>query len=169
MFGESQLWDINRKRFSNSLPKFRTRLKYFSGRKAKVLEYFVTLTLDEQKPDIVVIHMDSSDIDFQQLRHNTVKIIGKDIISIGQKCRESEVFKVTISSILVKNNIKVTKFIRHLNYFLRNLCLMNDFYFISNDNTLRDFNFQYYVYLNNDGTCILAGHFVDFVSAINNF
>ena len=46
---------------------------------------------------------------------------------------------------------------------------MNDFYFISNDNISRDFIFRDYVHLNKDGTCILAGYFVDFVSAINNF
>ena len=46
---------------------------------------------------------------------------------------------------------------------------MNDFYFISNDNISRDFIFQDDVHLNKDGICILAGHFVDFASAINNF
>ena len=77
--------------------------------------------------------MDSNDTDFTQLRHNTIENIGKDIINIDQKCRESRVSKVIIPSVLVKNNIKVTKFIRHLYYFLRNLCSINDFYFISNN------------------------------------
>ena len=158
MFGESHLWHINRKRFSNSLPKCRTCLKYFSRGRTK-----------EEKPDIVLIHIDSNDTDFTQLRHNTVENIGKDIINIDQKSRESRISEVIISSVLVKNNIKITKFIRHLYYFLRNSCLMNDFHFISNDNILRDFIFQDDVHFNKDGTCILAGHFVDFVSAINNF
>ena len=72
MFEESHLCHINRKRFSNSLPKCRTRLKYFSGGRTKDLEYYVTLTLDEEKPDTVVIHMHSNNIDFRQLHHNTV-------------------------------------------------------------------------------------------------
>ena len=97
MFGESHLWHISRKRFSNSLPKCRTRPKYFGGGRTKDLEYYVTLTLDEEKPDIV------NDIDFRQLHHNTVENIGKEIINIGQKCRESEVFRVIISFVLVKN------------------------------------------------------------------
>ena len=46
---------------------------------------------------------------------------------------------------------------------------MNDFYFISDDNITRDFIFQDGVHLSKDGTCILTGHFVDFVNAINNF
>ena len=57
-----------------------------------------------------------------------------------------------------------------LNDILRNLCLVvNDFYFISNDNITRDFICQDGVHLNKDGTCILTRYFVDFVKAINNF
>ena len=82
MFAGSHLWHINRKRFSNFLPKCRTCLEYFSGGGTKDLEYYVTLTVDEEKTDLVVIHIDSSDIDFRRLRHNTVENIGKDIINI---------------------------------------------------------------------------------------
>ena len=74
-----------------------------------------------------------------------------------------------MSSLLAKNNIKITKFISQLNNILRNLCLVNDFYFISNANITKDFICQDGVHLNKDGKCILAGHFVDFVNAINNF
>ena len=52
---------------------------------------------------------------------------------------------------------------------MRDLCLINDFYFVLYDNISRDFIFQDDVHLNKDGTCILEGYFVDFVSAINNF
>ena len=41
--------------------------------------------------------------------------IGKDIINIGQKCKESGASKVLTYSVLVKNNINVTKFIMNLN------------------------------------------------------
>ena len=68
----------------------------------------------------------------------TLEILFK-IVNIGQKCRESGLSKVIISSVLVKSNIKVTKFIRQLNDILKNLCLVNDFYFFSNDNVIRDF------------------------------
>ena len=80
MFGENHLWHINRKRFSDSLPKCRTFLKYFSGGRTKDLEYYVTLTLDEEKTDIVVVHINFSDIDFPQLRHNNVENIEKDVL-----------------------------------------------------------------------------------------
>ena len=114
VFRDSHLGGINRKLFSSFLSKCRTRLKYFSGASTKDLEYYVTPTLIEEKPDIDFIHIDSNDIDFQQLRHNTVENIGKYIINIGQKCRESGVSNVIISSVLVK----LTKFIRQLNDIL---------------------------------------------------
>ena len=75
--------------FSNSLTKCRTCLKYYSGARTKDLQYYVTSTLNEEKPDLVNIHIGSNDIDFRQLRHKTVENSGKDIINIDQKCRES--------------------------------------------------------------------------------
>ena len=73
-----------------------------------------------------------------------------------------------ISSVLVKNTIKLTKFTRQLKDVLRKLCSVNDFYFISNDNTTRDFFCQDGLLLNKDGTCILAGNYVD-INRANNF
>ena len=46
---------INRKIFSNSLTKYGSHLKYISGARTKGLEYYVTPTLNEEKPDIVII------------------------------------------------------------------------------------------------------------------
>ena len=46
---------------------------------------------------------------------------------------------------------------------------MNDFYFSSNVKITRDFICQDGVHLNKDGTCVLAGNFVDFINTINNF
>ena len=74
-------------------------------------------------------------------------------MNIGQKCRESGLSKLIISSVLVKNNINITKFIRQLNDILRNLYLVDDFYFISNDNITRDFICQDGAHLNKYG-CI---------------
>ena len=169
VFGDSHLARINRKLFNDSLQHCRSRLKYFSGAKTKDLEHYVTPTLNEEEPDIVVIHIGSNDIDFRKLRQNTVENIGNDIINIGKKCREFGVSKVIISSVLVKNNMKLTKFIRQLNDILRNLCSVNGFCFISNDNITKDFISQDGVHLNKDGTCILAGNFVDFINSINHF
>ena len=59
--------------------------------------------LNEEKADIIFLHIGSNDIDFRQIRPNTVENIGKDVINVGQKCRESGVSKVIISFVLLKN------------------------------------------------------------------
>ena len=104
MFGDN-FECINRKLFNNSLSKCRSRGKYFSGARTKDLEYYVTRELNQEKPDIVVIHIGSNDTDFRQLRRKTVKTIEKYIVNTGKKCGESGVSKVLSSSVLVKNNI----------------------------------------------------------------
>ena len=63
----------------------------------------MTPTLNQEKPDIVVIHVGSHHIDFRQLRYNAVENIGKDIINITQRCRQSGFWEVIMSSILVKS------------------------------------------------------------------
>ena len=169
VFGDSHIGRVNRKLFSNSLRNCTSRLKFFSGAKSKDLDHYVTPTLNEEKPDIVVIHVGSNDIDFRHLRNNTVEDIGRTIINIGKKCRESGVSKVIISSVLIKNNIKLSKFIRQLNDILKSLCLVNNFYFISNDNVTREHICGDGVHLTGDGTYILAGNFVDFINNITSF
>ena len=59
-----------------------------------------------------------------------------------------------------------------MKYEIRNneiTCLVNHFYFISNDNITRDFFCQDSVNFSKYGTCILAGYFLDFINAVNNF
>ena len=45
---------------------------------------------------------------------------GKDIVNNGKQCKESGVSKVIISFVSVKNDIKLTKFIKYLNDISRN-------------------------------------------------
>ena len=72
MFKDRHTGCINRKIFSDSLPKCSRLLKCFSGGKTKDLEHYVPRTLNEHKPDIVVVHIGSNNIDFRQLYYNTV-------------------------------------------------------------------------------------------------
>ena len=56
---------MNGKLFGNFLPKCRSHLKYFSGARTKDLEYYLTQTLNEEKPDIAVLHLGWNDLDFR--------------------------------------------------------------------------------------------------------
>ena len=56
-----------------------------------------------------------------------------NIINIGLNCKNHRVSKVFISSILIKENLKLNPIIRRVNDQLRKLCEINGFLFINND------------------------------------
>ena len=87
-------------------------------------------------------------------RRNTEKLTG-DIINIGKSCIDLGVKKVVISSILPKKGIALTRLIR---------CMLNGFGFISNDNISRTQLWKDGIHLEDLGTKILAGNFVDYLS-----
>ena len=55
---------------NNFLPKRRNCLKNFSGLRTKDLEDYV-IPINEEKPDIVVIHIGSNDNDFRWMQFST--------------------------------------------------------------------------------------------------
>ena len=110
-----------------------------------------------------MLHIDSNDINKQKKDIiNTEKLTG-DIINIGKSCTDLCVKRVVISSILPKRNIALTHLIRQVNYSLRKQCILNGFGFISNDNISRTHLWKDGIHLEDLGTNILAGNFVDFL------
>ena len=102
------------------------------------------------------------------LRHwittsNTEKLMG-DIINTGKSCIDLSVKEVVISWILPKRNIALTRLIRQVNDSLREQCVLNGFGFISNDNISRTHLWKDGIHLEDLGTNILAGNFVDFLN-----
>ena len=72
--------------------------------------------------------------------------------------------EVVISSILLKWKIALTRLIRQVNNSLRELCVLNRFGFISNDNISRRHIWKDGIHLEDFVTTILAGSFVDFLN-----
>ena len=72
--------------------------------------------------------------------------------------------EVVISSILPKRNIALTRFTRQVNDSLRKQCVLSGFGFISSDNISRTHLWKDGIHLEDLGTNILAGNFVDFVN-----
>ena len=87
-----------------------------------------------------------------------------DIINIGKSCINFGVKKVVISSILPKKNIALTRLIRQVNDSLREQCVLNGFAFAFNDNFSRTHLWKEGIHLEDLGTNILAGNFVDFLN-----
>ena len=72
--------------------------------------------------------------------------------------------KEVISSILPKKNIVLTSLIWQVTDSLREQCLLNEFGFMSNDNISRTHLWKDGIHLEDLGTNILAGNFVDFLN-----
>ena len=87
-----------------------------------------------------------------------------DIINTGKSCIDLSVKEVVISWILPKRNIALTRLIRQVNDSLREQCVLNGFGFISNDNISRTHLWKDGIHLEDLGTNILAGNFVDFLN-----
>ena len=96
--------------------------------------HFITPIFEEDRPDIVINHVDSNDITHNTINNIDAKDISKRIIDIEKKCLLYGVKEVIVSSVFIKGQFKLTWIIRQVNDHLRDECRSNKFHFISNDN-----------------------------------
>ena len=164
--GDSHLKRLKKKVFNTSINHAKTYISCFSGANSKRLEYYVSPTLDEDKPDVVVIHVGSNDVNHENFDRINVTEISERIINIGKQCLYYGVKEVLISSIFPKKQIKLTSIIREINDILKEQCRENNFHFICNDNISRDYLWKDGVHLNDEGTSIFESNIVNF---LNNF
>ena len=162
--GDSHLRRIRKNVFNNSINDGKAFITGFSGANIKRLDHYITPILEEDRPDIVIIHVGCNDVTFQNLEIMDVKDLSKRLIDIGKKCKSYGVEEVIFSSILVKKQIKLTKIIRQVNDALRAECVRNDFHFVDNNNVTREYLYTDGVHLNNDGTRLFAGNLVNFLN-----
>ena len=149
VIGDSHLNRMKGNIFQKSVNGWKTYFNVFRGATFKRLNHYILPTLHEDHPDVILLHIGSNDINNQTKdRINTEKLTG-NIINIGKSCIDLGVKEVVISSILPKKNIALR---------------MNGFGFISNDNISRTHLWKDGVHLENLGTNILAGNFVNFLN-----
>ena len=163
IIGDSHLKRINRNKLKSSFKNAKCIMKAFGGAKIEELNHYITPHLEFDKPDIVVIHIGSNNVSYNNLNANPA-VFAQNIIEIGNKCVNYGVQEVVISSIFVKESIKLGAFIRKINDELRELCLEKNFHFISNDNIIRKHICGDGVHLLEVGTNILAANIVSYLN-----
>ena len=166
MVGDSHLKHIKRNVFNKSITNGKSYFKSFSGANAKQLEHYVLPTLVDEKPDIIIIHIGSNDVNQSNYTNVNPMNLAQSIIAIGNKCKYYGVKEVVISSILIKRNVEISKVIHQVNKALKELCKHNHFYFICNDAITRDFLWRDGIHLMDAGTNLLAGNFVDYLNGL---
>ena len=164
IIGDSHIRRIKRNIFNNSLVNGRAFLNGFSGANIKRLNHYITPILEEDRPDIVILHIGCNDITHRTIDNIDIKDISNQLIDIGKKCKSYGGKEVIFSSILVKKQVKLTQIIRQVNDYLRDECERNSFCFVNNDNITREYLWKDGTHLNNDGTRIFAGNLVDFLN-----
>ena len=166
VIGDSHLKRIKRSLFKNSFDNAKNFLKSFGGAKTKHMKHYVILSLKEQKPDIIVIHVCGNDINYKNRGNVNVNELADNIINLAVICRDFGVPDIAISEVLPRKSIVVTAIIRKVNDRVRELCKNNKFHFISNQHITRDLLDHDGVHLTDLSTEILADNIVDY---INNF
>ena len=156
--GNSHIKRTKRNDFNKELCHGKAFFCSISGANSKQLCHYVILTLTNDKPDAIVIHVGKNDI----LNHANHEDIARSIINIGLDCKTNGVNKVFISSILVKKNPNVTAIVCQVNDMLRDLCEKNGFNSICNDIITTNYLWKVCVHLQDMGTHILSNHFLKF-------
>ena len=84
--GDSHIRRIKNNLFNNSIIEGKAHLNNFSGANINRLDHFISPILEEDRPDIVIIHVGTNDITHNSISNIDAKGISKRIIDIGKKC-----------------------------------------------------------------------------------
>ena len=128
--GDSHIRIIKKNLFNNSINESKAHLNSFSEATINRLDHFITPVLEQDWPDIVIIHEGSKEVMHNKINNIDAKDIPKGIIDIGKKCLLYGVKEVIIPSIFVKRYFRLTRTIRQINDLLRDECRSNTFHFI---------------------------------------
>ena len=164
IIGDSHVRHINRYKLQNSFPQSKTYVKSFSGATTQDLHHYILPSLKkDDKPDIITIHIGSNNIRHNNIEEFDAQQLANSIINIGKICKNHGVMEVVISSIFVKNNIKLSKVIGKVNEFLSSLCKENGFHYVSHQNIVRKHLSRDGIHLSQEGTNLFAGNLVDYI------
>ena len=97
------------------------------------MDYYVVLTLVDEKPGSIQLNIGSNDINKTNYDHVNAEDLAQRIVNIGKKCRSCAVNKIANSSILMRKNVIIKKIIKKVNKEISSICAANGFYFICND------------------------------------
>ena len=154
---------LRMREFNNLVKGGKTQLKAFPGATAKRLHHYILPTLEEDKPDIVIIHVGCNDISPNN-ENVDVKLVGEEILSIGKTCLKHGVEKVFISSIVCNRNFMKQKLINNLNEYIRENCEKQGFIFIDHSQITSYYLCKDGTHLQESGKIILANNYIDILN-----
>ena len=156
---------IRVKDFNNHLENGNARFKTFPGASIGNLNYYINPTLEQEKPEVVVIHVGINDLLSENLSNASDQVIADQIIEIGKKCTHYGVEKVFISALVTCKSVNPNR-ITIINDFIKVRCDFYGFDYIGHNNIKDEHLWKDGIHLRENGKVILAQNVLDF---INNF
>ena len=167
IFGDSHMKRIDRKKLNQNI-NGKAVMKNFDGVTSEELEYYVYPTIKKEKPDRVIVHVGSNNVNFYNVENSTAEEVAERILKVGEICKFHGVEDVAISSVLIKKNLVLGKFIRNVNIILEKLCHDRSFEFINNDNIYSTLVSDDGVHLTRPGSSVLLKKFIYFMNETNS-
>ena len=167
--GVSHLKSLSKQLFNYSIRDTHAVIKNFDGATTKRLGHHVLPILKEDKPDSVLIHIGTNDVNNHKLYAVSPEKLASGIIEIGRTCKSFNVKEVFISSVLCRNEVILSNQINRTNELLNKLCKENDFNYISNSSITPSHLSKDGIHLNNIGTFKLGDNFVKHVNVSGSF
>ena len=163
IFGDSIIKRINGKELSKHVKNGRTFIKSFPGARSKAINHYVVPTLIDENPDVVVIHSGTNNIRTRRGQpEETIEKIAQEIIDIGRTCRQvGGVNNIFISAITCRAKLEESKKAIEINDMLKDLCVRENFVFISNDSIRKEHLWIDGLHLLDEGTTILANNIIN--------
>ena len=161
VLGTSMVKGIRRKEFNSFLKKCNTRFRPFIGATIKQMETYVKAIIQDDTPDVVILHIGCNDISNKNMSAND---IAEGIINIGRYCKEHNVNNVTISSLICRSQKHLQHRVNAVNTMLMNRCKNDGLGYIDNSNMDVGFLVQIGLHLNEIGKSCLANNFINFIN-----
>ena len=158
IFTDSIPKGIRMKEFNHFIKNGTAQMKCFPGATSKDLTYYVTPTLENSSFDQALIHVGIND--FLNCDTPLYQTFLQNVLTIAQKCKDSGVNEIIISSLVVTEKISL-RIIIEANESLRNFCKQNGFNFIDNSNIPSNKLYRDKLHLIESGKDMLANNFID--------
>ena len=134
--------------------------KYHPGATPKELAHYCLLTLEKDKPDVVVINAGTNSIP-----NDDIYDIGNEIFNLVKICRQHGVREIYVSGIVFRS--QYASKVRELNNYIESKKLYYDFKFINNDNILSDDIGNDKLHLNYQGVVKIANNILDGINTLH--
>ena len=152
---------IRRNEFNFCLRKCNTRLRPFIGATIKQMETYVKSIIQDDTPDVVILHIGCNDISNKNMSANDM---AECIVNIGRYSKEHNVNNVTISSLICRSQIHFQDKVNAVNTILMNRYKNYGLGYIDNSNIEVGFLAQDGLHLNEIGKSCLANNFINFIN-----